>query len=186
MTGKSDDALWSGLRAGDEASLRELFLRHYQPLCRFACGFARQREAAEEVVSRVFEDLWRRRDEVSIRTSVKAWLYGAVRLQALDRVRAAARERTVPLDELTPELEDRESARQPLLREETRREIERLLATLPPQRQLVFRLNRLDGLRYREIAEILRVSEQTVQNHMVLAMRQLAPALPRMRELLCS
>lgn len=186
MTGKSDDALLSGLRQGDEISLRELFLRHYEPLCRFAYGFARQREAAEEVVSRVFEELWRRRGEIRIRASVKAWLYGAVRLQALDRLRAAARQRTVPLDEIHEELEDGESGRHTLLREETRREIERVLATLPPQRQLVFRLNRLDGLRYREIAEILGVSENTVQNHMVLAMRQLAPALPRIRELIRS
>ncbi|HVU23417.1 MAG TPA: sigma-70 family RNA polymerase sigma factor [Opitutus sp.] len=186
MTGKSDDALLSGLQAGDEASLRELFLRYYEALCRFAQGLARQRETAEEVVSRVYEDLWRRRGEIQIRTSVKAWLYGAVRLQALDRVRTAARQPTVPLDELGRELEDHESARAALLREETQREVERLLATLPPQRQLVFRLNRLDGLRYREIAEVLHVSEKTVQNHMVLATRQLATALPGIRELICS
>lgn len=186
MNGNSDEALLDGLRQGDESSLQALFLRHYEPLCRFAHGFAGRREVAEEAVAHVFELLWRRRGDIRIRTSLKAWLYGAVRLQTVDRLRALARRRTLPLEEVDAELVDPESARHALLREETRREVERLLATLPPQRQLVFRLSRFDGLRYREIAEILGVSENTVQNHIVLAMRQLAPALPRLREMLCS
>ena len=42
-------------------------------------------------------------------------------------------------------------------------------------------MNRLEGLAYSEIAEALGVSERTVQNHMVQALKQLAPQLPLLR-----
>jgi RNA polymerase sigma-70 factor (ECF subfamily) len=183
MSGESDDALLAAIQLGDETALRALLLRHYAPLCRFAHGFTRQADLAEEAVSCVFETLWRRRARIRIAASAKAWLYGAVRLQALDRRRAAARRPLSALDEAPDDIAGPESGRCIALREEIHEEVERLVAALPPQRQLVFRLNRFDGLRYREIAEALQISEQTVQNHMVLAMRQLAPALPRLREL---
>lgn len=184
MNGKSDDVLLHAIQADDENSLRELFFRYYAALCRFAFGFTRQRDLAEDAVSRVFEDLWRRRHEVRILTTVKAWLYGGTRLQALDRVRGMIRQPTAPLEEFLHEMEDPESGLRAVLRQEAWREVAQVLEQLPPQRQVVFRLSRLDGLRYREIAEILGISEQTVQNHMVLAVRQLAPALPRLRELM--
>lgn len=184
MSGESDDALWRGLQTGDEPSLRELFVRYYDPLGRFAYGFTRQRELAEESVAAVFEELWRRRREVTITASVRAWLYGAVRLKALAARRAATRQaiRIIATEDAAEPAHD-ETGRRLLLREELSIEVGRLLDAMPPQRQLIFRLNRFDGLRYREIAEILGLSEQTVQNHMVLAIRQLAPALPRLREL---
>jgi RNA polymerase sigma-70 factor (ECF subfamily) len=63
-------------------------------------------------------------------------------------------------------------------------EVERLLAQMPQQRQIVFKLNRFENLRYKEIAAVLGISERTVQNHMVLAMKQLSPDLPRLREMI--
>jgi RNA polymerase sigma-70 factor (ECF subfamily) len=188
MNGESDEALLSAIQADDEISLRELFGRHYAALCRFSYGLTRQRDLAEDAVLRVFEDLWHGRRELRIHSSVKAWLYGATRLQALDRLRvlSRARQRTTPLEDFHSAIADPSPGHRAILHEEMQDEVRALLAALPPQRQLVFRLSRLDGLRYREIAEILQVSEQTVQNHMVLAVRQLAPALPRLRELIQS
>ena len=149
MSGESDDALLAAIQLDDESALRALLLRHYAPLCRFAHGFTRQADLAEEAVSSVFETLWRRRALVRIETSVKAWLYGAVRWQALDRRRAIARRATAVLEEAHDEIAGPESGRCVVLREEIQAEVERLVAALPRQRQLVFRLNRLDGLRYR-------------------------------------
>ncbi|MBN1403969.1 MAG: hypothetical protein JW942_05825 [Opitutales bacterium] len=48
----------------------------------------------------------------------------------------------------------------------------------------VFRLCRFENLRYKEIAKVLGISKNTVQNHMVIAMRQLSGQLDRLREMM--
>jgi RNA polymerase sigma-70 factor (ECF subfamily) len=68
-----------------------------------------------------------------------------------------------------------------LIYAELEQEVEEIIASLPPQRMIVFRMNRFEGLRYLEIARALGLSERTVQNHMVLAIKHLAKELPRLR-----
>lgn len=187
MNQRDDNVLLDLIRSGDVAAFRELFTRYYDPLCRFAHGFTRDHQLAEEAVSQIFEEMWTDRSRIKITVSVKAWLYGAAWNQCVDRIRSQSRARTIPIEAHHSEaLADHETGRQQALRGEMQVEIERVISALPEQRQLVFRMNRLDGLRYKEIAEILGIAERTVQNHMVLAVQQIAPSLRRLRELMRS
>ena len=63
--------------------------------------------------------------------------------------------------------------------EELKEDIDLLLRQLPKKRQIIFRMNRLDGLSYKEIAEILSISVNTVQNQMVEAVKFLSQQRPR-------
>ncbi len=183
--GPADDVLLAAIRAGEPQVFSELFLRYYRPLCRFARAICRRWEVAEEVVSLVFDDLWKRRRDLTITTSLKAYLYGAVRNQAINRAKTLQRHPTAALHEQSPDdFVDANSSLSDILLQEVHQEVEQMVAQLPAQRQLIFRMNRFDGLRYKEIAEVLGLSEHTVQAHMVLAVRQLAPNLPRLRALI--
>ncbi|OAM90101.1 hypothetical protein AW736_10005 [Termitidicoccus mucosus] len=183
----SDEHLLDSIRGGDAAAFRDLFYNYYERLCGFAYAVSGRRDLAEEAVSKVFDELWRRRTDLHITTGLRAWLYTAVRNQVIDRLRAGSRMETVPLSEYySGQLVDHDSAPCRIMLAEINSEVERLIAAMPEQRQLVFRLARFDGLRYREIAELLGISERTVQNHMVSAVRQLAPELPRLREIIAS
>ena len=82
-----DAATVARLRAGDEAACEALYLAHHDALWRFAYGFVHSRDVAEEIVQEVFLHLWRERTRVDVRGSLRAWLYGAVRNQALNHVR---------------------------------------------------------------------------------------------------
>ena len=95
-----DMALWLQLRRGGEiTAFRELFDRHYAPLCRFAEFWLRDRTSAEEVVLDVYTYLWQHAAELQITVSVRAYLFRAVRNRALNRLRDD-RFSYIPFDEL--------------------------------------------------------------------------------------
>jgi len=87
-TADGDEAsLGARLRAGDEGACEALYLAHHEALWRFAYGYVRSREIAEELVQEVFLALWRSREECELRTCVRAWLYASVRNLALNHLR---------------------------------------------------------------------------------------------------
>ena len=67
-----------------------------------------------------------------------------------------------------------QSADHQLLFSEYQNELERCINLLPDRQKLVFRMSRLDGLKYKEIAEILGISVHTVQNHLVESVKTLS------------
>src|SRR5579872_874566 len=73
--------------AGDSAAFDALYRAHYDLLWRFAYRHVRQAETAEDVVHEVFAALWNQRPAVVVRTTVIAYLMGAVRKRAIDAVR---------------------------------------------------------------------------------------------------
>lgn len=75
------------------------------------------------------------------------------------------------------------SAEKTIELEEFTEQIKRILNTLPPQRQLIFRLNRLDGFKYQEIAEILDISVSSVQNQMVKAIKHVGAYYQKLKSL---
>ena len=61
--------------------------------------------------------------------------------------------------------------------------IQAAIAALPEKRQEIFRLAREDGLKYREIADQLKISVKTVETQMTLALKQLRESLKAYRNL---
>jgi RNA polymerase sigma-70 factor (ECF subfamily) len=82
-----EEQLIARVRAGDEQAFEVLYLAHHEALWRFAYGYVRSREVAEELVQEVFLALWSARAGWEVRTRVRAWLYTAVRHQALNHLR---------------------------------------------------------------------------------------------------
>ena len=170
------------VRRHDESALQELLRKYYVRLGNFSYALLQRRDLAEEAVSNVFLSLWRRRESLVIKSSVRSYLFVAVNNQSLNLRKSQMQSSTVWLDQVPPHiLIDARSTDTEVLYRELQDEIGVLLTQMPRQRQLIFRMNRIEGLRYAEIATALGVSEHTVQNHMVQAVKQLAGELPRFR-----
>lgn len=58
-----------------------------------------------------------------------------------------------------------------MIRKEIALKVAMILQQLPPQAGLVFRLHKVDGMKYKEIAEVLDISVKTVENHMGRALK---------------
>jgi RNA polymerase sigma-70 factor, ECF subfamily len=175
----SDEELFQRMKSNDAIALRILFNKYFPALCSFALRFVKTTDLAEEAVSDVFMNVWLKREKIEITTNPKTYLYGAVRNQSLNYLK----KRTIYFEEIETVIkEDKTSdldADRLVAYEELKDDIDLLLQQLPEKRQLIFRMNRIDGLSYKEIAEILSLSIHTIQNQMVAAVKFLTNLHPR-------
>lgn len=173
MTPESDHIYLQRIKEDDQDALEELFEKYYYQLCDFAFQFVRSFDLTEEVVSDVFMKIWKNRRKLQINASFKAYLYTATRNQALNYLKKEKRD-FESLDALDNTVSENYRPDEELMFRELENRIEILINTLPPRRKLIFKLSRLEGFTYQEIADILSISIHTVQNQMVQAVKQLA------------
>lgn len=175
----NDPNLLERLRAGEQAAFDDIFRAHYPALVGSAEAMLRDRAAAEEVVQDVLLELWRRRETLSIDTSLRAYLFRATRNRALNRIRhERVQRRGEPILAVTDAPPPADAA---VAEQEIDEAVRRAIAGLPPRCREVFELSRIRGLRYAEIAEALGISVKTVEAQMGKALRilrdRLAPYL---------
>lgn len=170
-----DGAIVRKLKAGDQDTLRKLLDRHWDPLVAFAQRTTGGLADAEDLAQTAFVRLWKKRESLKETGSLKGLLYTIVRNLALDEIRSRTRR-----DQARASVPPGPSPRTPY-EDVQGAELHRLAASavarLPERRREVFRLVREEGLTYREIAGVLDLSEQTVANHMSLALADLRTAL---------
>jgi RNA polymerase sigma-70 factor (ECF subfamily) len=83
-----DHALIRAIAAGSKPAMRTLFLRHHARVLRYATRIVHDHAAAEDVLSEVFLDVWRRADRFEGRSSVATWICGIARHKALTALEA--------------------------------------------------------------------------------------------------
>ncbi|MCX6169588.1 MAG: RNA polymerase sigma-70 factor [Ignavibacteriales bacterium] len=179
----SDNELLIQLKNVNAHALKILFDRYYPGLFYFAIQLLKNHQLAEEVVMDVFLNLWTKKATIEINTSLKAYLYTSVRNQSLNYIKRnrAKFEHVDYIDGVN--ISSDFSADQPIHTEDLIKEINALLKKLPRKRELIFRMNRFDGLTYKEIAETLSISVNTVQNQMVKAAKYISGKYPGFKKL---
>ena len=186
------------MRAGDEGGYEVLYLAYHEPLWRFAYGYVRSAAVAEELVQEVFLALWRNRAEWEVTGSVRAWLYGAVRNQALNHLRhqriadrVAERQqsaRTIgpadaaPVDGRCPGMAAAAPDAQALAEaHELEEVVARAIAALPERRRIAMTLSWREELAPQEIAGVLGTTPEVVRVLLSRARRELAALVGRAR-----
>lgn len=176
---ESDNNLFERIREGDQFAARELFRRHYSGLCRFAYRLVRSKEDVEDIVEGVFERIWLNREKLKLYQSIKSYLFKAVQNQALDFLRKKEN-KNFTLSELSGSrnCEDLESVSssdpvQDMIERDLAEAVNEAIERLPQRCRLVLTLNGQEGLTYSEIADVLEISERTVENQIVRALKHL-------------
>ncbi len=163
---------------GNQKEFRKLMELTSDELLHFSMGFLRDKEVAEEIVSDVYVRLWKNRAEISKINNLKSYLFICVKNGCLSHLRKIRNNKIVLLDEYNdfmflpvdgPDNED--------LNQEALTQIHKAIDTLPPKCKLAFTLAKINGLKHKEIAEVMEVSEKTVNNHLVLAVKKITEAL---------
>lgn len=160
----------------DLAAFNVLFQKCYTPLCYYAQKTVGCREVAEEVVSDVFVKLWSNRGKIQVHTSWESYLYRAVKNHSVDYLRSSLHEKIIkePINDYCESLScDTKTYLEKQAVEDDLEKIEILIGQLPRQCQVIFRLNRLDGLKYREIATQLNISIKAVEAQVSRALKQI-------------
>ena len=146
---------------------------------RFAYYCLGEKEACREVVTDVFFSVWQSRKRLKEIDNIDTYLYISVRNESF---RYQARNKDLnraSLNELLPlmEEEDEGSPEEHLELKEMREMLDKAIDELPEKCRLVFLMSREEGLKTKEIAEILSVQESTVRVQMKIAIEKLVARL---------
>lgn len=172
----SEYELIARLKAGDEAAAEELFCSFYGSLCRFAHRRISSRQDVEDIVENVFEQLWINRGNLDPAQSVKSYLFKAVLNKCIDFLRQSNR-KFVAFDEENHDAISSSDPAHDTMHSELSLSVNKAIQDLPPRCREVFALSRQHGLTHTEIAEVLGISQKTVENQIGRAIKILRKTL---------
>ena len=146
-----------------------LFRSYYQPLLVFAQQYVGDSDECRDIVSAVFEDLWRNFSRID-HQHMRAYLYTLVRNKCVDHLRhRGARQQYVDFVRI---LSDRFTDTDTLAEEDERRHrVRMMLAHLKPPADAIFRECFFHQKRYQQVADELGLSLSVVKKHMANALR---------------
>lgn len=145
------------------------FYAYYQPLCLYALRFLEDADSAEDVVQDTFTALWEKQEKLTEISSIKSYLYTAVRNNCLQKLRT--QKNFDDVEEL--QLMDENTEEERIEKAEMEARLWQLIDELPERRREIFLMAKRDGMHYNEIAEETGLSVKTVENHITRAMQSL-------------
>ena len=166
------------LQKDPEKTIARLFREHYPYLYRSAYRVIPDTKVAEDLVQDVFYELWKKRERLQIKSSIKAYLRRAVVNKALNYIRdqkivPEGEEGLVRLDnsELNPQ--------QAVELNELEQRIHGAIKALPERCRVIFSLSRFEEMTYQEIADQLGVSIKTVEHQISKALKLLRQVIDK-------
>jgi len=148
-------------------------------LKRFCFSFVKSNEVADEIVSDVFIKLWQIRNKLPEVDNLQVYLYTVAKNFCLNYITRHFKNPVVLLDEIDIEpVVYIGNPEELCISADVVRKIQEAIRQLPPRTRLIFQMVREDGMRYKEVAEILQISSFTVRNQLAIAVQKLAAALP--------
>jgi RNA polymerase sigma-70 factor (ECF subfamily) len=186
-----DEVLFARFQSGDRAAFATLVRRHQVGLYNFALRTLRERTAAEDLVQETFVRVAQAAADFKADARFLTWVYTILRHLCIDQLRKNALRRHPSLDE--PRRTDEgdgptlgERTADPRGRADVERSVdsgrmrERIVAaieTLPDDQREVYLMREVSNLKFKDIADITGVPENTVKSRMRYALERLQEAL---------
>jgi len=159
------------LKKGEEAAYELLFKQYYQLLTVFANKYLNDIENAKEIVQDFFVHLYEKRDHLDINSSLKSYLFRSTHNRCINYINAQ-KIRSKYADHVKQIDNSKENS---LENEVNKTELEHALYKaiddLPPKCQIIFKMNRFEGLSNSEIADKLSLSKRTIETQISKALK---------------
>ena len=182
-----DAAIMMRLRAGDMACFDYLLAKYRKPIIHFMFRMVHNQAVAEELAQEVFLRVYRSRETYRAEARFSTWLYRIATNLGVNHARDTYRERTAStlyLDEpdhetgSTPDLADETpSAETRLLRQERMDSIREHVLALPERQRMAVLMHKYEGMDYKQIGDILKLSESATKSLLFRAYQNLRETL---------
>lgn len=162
------------ISGGDKLAFKELFDLYYKPLCVYAIKYIDNFEEAEDIVQSLLASFWVRFSSKEFSGSLRSYLFSSVRNNC---IRSSKSKPNISLDFIDYNMEAEETFDFVEKAETDYTFIYREIDKLPPQCRKVFDAVIVNNMKYKEAAEMLGVSVNTVKTQLSRAMKQLRKSI---------
>src|SRR3954469_10886127 len=172
--GVTDADLMLQVKEGEDSAFEYLVEKYRRPMLGFMYRVARNTHVAEELAQEVFLRVYRARQTYNAEAKFSTWLYRIASNLSVNYIRDTKHERpemSVSLDEpdeetgTTLDLADKTmNAEQVLLRRERMAAIKRHVQALPERQRTAVLMHKYQGMDYRQIADVLHISESATKS----------------------
>ncbi len=169
--------LFNEIKKGNVLAFESAFNRYADDLVRYGVTLLKSKAEAEDLVQQLFVQLWAKRESMVITTSFKSYLYRWVHNSSLNRLKQEQVKRSYASDFSVTHTETARAASYEAERKETGIIIETAINELPEQCRRIFRMSKMENMKYQQIADELQLSVKTVENQMGKALKYLRERL---------
>ena len=169
------ESVMHNLKKGDSKAFKELFDTFYERLYAFSFKYVQNAYAAEEIVENTMLMIWEKRKKLGAIKNFKSYLYTAVRNASFDYIKKDKKMVSINMDAH----DSIDYFNQNVIEEETHTLLIDALKSLPEKCRKVFELCCIDGLKYKEVAEELSISVNTVKSQRSRAIELLKDKLKK-------
>lgn len=174
------NAILKRISENDPYAFRLFYDKFYIQIYRFASYFIKNNETKEEIISDVFFSIWQNRLELLNIDNIVAYLFTITRNRALYYINKSKNIESLIIDDIPLGMASSDLTPEEIyINEELVLAIQSAINELPERCKLIFLMAKEEGLKYREIAEILSISEKTVNAQIVIAIKKLAYILKK-------
>lgn len=165
------------LREGHERAYEALFKTYYAELVIHANRYLHDLDPAKEIVQDLFVNIYEKRHNLDINSSLKSYLYKSVQNRCINVINASkTREKYVQfVKQSAPEPENKTD--QEMNISELESALYHAISDLPPKCRMIFKMNRFEGLSNGDIADKLELSKRTVETQITKALKILRSKL---------
>ena len=157
------------LRHGEERAFREIYDTHFSKLYRYAHSFTHSPEASEEIIQEVFATLWRKKQTLNPDHSLNHYLYTLTKHRCFRFLKQRAQQHALRQELIHRSVPSSNDTEDQVTYRQSYAIAQEAIRQLPPKRQLIYEMARLEGRPLQEIAEELGISLSTVKNQLLTA-----------------
>ena len=168
MSQENDLLLFDKVKSNDLSAYEIIFKKYIKELYRFAFSY---------VAQEVFLYIWEKREQIEIQTTLKTYLYSAVKNKCLNYIKLELPKQQSMGDISEVMLSVSTGIKDEGENEQLKKYIQGAIDALPKKCRRIFILSRNAGMTYEEIAEELDLSKKTVENQMGIALKKLRESL---------
>lgn len=176
----SKDVDWTsvseGIKKGNPQSFRQFYDANYEQVYRFLVSRGIRVEDAQDLIQKAFLMIWEKRDQIDSTKSLRAYLFQIIYTRMINHLQYNAK--FAEVEEINDHVETVDSDNH-MDYQELLSVVKGIIDKMPEKRSMVFEMCFMKEFSYKEAADAMQVSVKTIENHMVLAFKELRSGIQK-------